>query len=540
MVVSNAVGQVESRVASVDVLGGVEFEELPQSVVTALGRRVSLGVRLSERTSLPVKYEWRRLGANGGFVVVGLNQETLVIERMTVADEGDYQCVVVNAVGAASSSVARVTLSSGISVVRQSGPAGEVKQGDSVAFEVEVESALGVSYQWVKRVAGKEETLAGEVYSRLVLDGVGSVDEGEYVAVVTDGVNRVETAPMGLSVEEALRVEREPVGARVAAGSRVTLSVDARGDSSLSYQWRRDGVEVVGAVGSELVIAALGDGDLGWYDVRIEGSRGGVIYSRPVPVEKVQAVGIRRQPVGMTVGRGAPVAIEVEAVGDGPLQYQWLKNGATLSDNGSVSGTRSARVMIRAAVVADSGNYSVRVSGPAGSVTSVNAPLVVLSGTGTNGGGAAGAAEGVEVEGFLDLAPVKVYEVSAVSGVKVERYEWAVDVVSGLMKWRVAPRVAGSKGGWEDAETGSWKRSGGVGFSVTERMEWVSVMGNVTGSGVNQWETSGAAVQVYGSGNARWMAPVLIGSRVQTVSGKETRWTVTVRYVRSEAGFGGL
>jgi hypothetical protein len=166
--------------------------------------------------------------------------------------------------------------------------------------------------------------------------------------------------------------------------------------------------------------------------------------------------------------------------------------------------------------------------------------LVVLSGTGTNSGGAVGAAEGVEMEGFLDLAPVKVYEVSAVSGVKVERYEWAVDVVSGLMKWRVAPRVAGSKGGWEDAETGSWKRSGGVGFSVTERMEWVSVMGNVTGSGVNQWETSGAAVQVYGSGNARWMAPVLIGGRVQTVSGKETRWTVTVRYVRSEAGFGGL
>jgi hypothetical protein len=540
VVVSNAVGRLESRPATVEVLGGIEFEELPQSVVTVLGQRVSLGVRVSGRTSLPVKYEWRRLRVGGGYTVVGLNQETLVIERMAGTDEGEYQCVVSNAVGAVTSSTARVALSSGIKMVRQSGPLGEAKQGDSVAFEVEVESALGVTYQWVKRVGGKQEILAGEVYSRLVLDGVSSEDEGEYVAVVTDGVNRLESSGMGLSVEEALRVEREPVGARVAAGARVALSVDARGDSSVRYQWRRDGVDVVGGVSSELVIASLSSADLGWYDVRIEGSRGGVIYSRPVPVEMVQPVTIRRQPVGMTIGRGAPVAIEVEAGGDGPLQYQWLKNGVTLSDNGSVSGTRSARVMIRSTVVADSGNYSVRVSGPSGSVTSVNAPLVVLSGTGPSAGGVSAAAEGVEAEGFLDLAPVKVYGVSAVNGAKVERYEWAVDVVSGAMRWRVAPKVVGTKGGWEEAETGSWKRSGGLGFSVTERMEWVSVMGNVSGSGVNQWDTSGAAVQLHGSGNARWMAPVLIGTRVQSLGGKETRWTVTVRYIRAEAGFGGL
>jgi hypothetical protein len=71
-------------------------------------------------------------------------------------------------------------------------------------------------------------------------------------------------------------------------------------------------------------------------------------------------------------------------------------------------------------------------------------------------------------------------------------------------------------------------------------MEWVSVMGAVSGRGVNQWELSGAAVQLHGSGNARWLAPVLIGTRLQSLNGKENRWTVTVRYVRAEAGFGAL
>ena len=82
--------------------------------------------------------------------------------------------------------------------------------------------------------------------------------------------------------------------------------------------------------------------------------------------------------------------------------------------------------------------------------------------------------------------------------------------------------------------------SGDVGEYVAERMEWVSVLGNVSGSGVNQWDTSGAAVQLHGSGNARWMAPVLIGTRVQSLGGKETRWTVTVRYARAEASVEGL
>jgi hypothetical protein len=71
-------------------------------------------------------------------------------------------------------------------------------------------------------------------------------------------------------------------------------------------------------------------------------------------------------------------------------------------------------------------------------------------------------------------------------------------------------------------------------------MSWVGVMGDVSGRGVNRWELSGAAVQTYGSGNAKWLAPMLIGTRVQTLNGKEVRWTATLRYVRSEAGFGGL
>jgi hypothetical protein len=541
VIVTNGIGTVESRPVTVRVPGAVRFSELPESVIAAVGGRVAMGVRISERTALPVRYEWRRLRSGGGYDVVGQNGETLVIDPVTSADGGDYQCVVSNEVGSASTAVAKLMLSTGITLVRQSGPEGMAKQGDSVAFEVEVESALGVTYQWMKRVGGNAEALLGETYSRLVLDGVSGVDAAQYVVVVTDGVNRIESSPMGLTVEDALRVDREPVGARVVTGGRVVLGVEASGDQSLMYQWRKDGRDVLGATNRELVLTGLSSEGIGWYDVRIQGGRGGVIYSRAVPVELVQSVSIRRQPVGVTTGRGNPVALEVEAAGDGPLDYQWLKGGVTLSDSAGVAGARTSRLLIRSALVTDSGVYTVRVNGPAGAVLSQSAPVVVLQSVTVNAGGTVtAAAEGADAAGFLDLAPVKVYEVSAVNGAKVERYEWAVDAVSGMMKWRIAPRVAGQKGGWEEAEKGSWKHVGAPGFSVAERMEWVSVMGSASARGLNQWETSGAAVQSYGSGNTKWLAPVLIGSRVQTVSGKETRWTVTVRYVRAEASFESL
>ncbi len=79
---------------------------------------------------------------------------------------------------------------------------------------------------------------------------------------------------------------------------------------------------------------------------------------------------ITRPPQAVEVRPGENADFEVEAEGTGPLSYQWLRNGALLSDSGPYTGTATARLSIDGVSAAETGVYQVRVLGPAGSVLS--------------------------------------------------------------------------------------------------------------------------------------------------------------------------
>jgi uncharacterized repeat protein (TIGR03803 family) len=68
-----------------------------------------------------------------------------------------------------------------------------------------------------------------------------------------------------------------------------------------------------------------------------------------------------------------------------PLLYQWSKNGATLTNNGSFSGVTTAALTINNVSVANAGNYVVTVSNTLGGTVSSNIALTILenSTTGT-------------------------------------------------------------------------------------------------------------------------------------------------------------
>lgn len=66
---------------------------------------------------------------------------------------------------------------------------------------------------------------------------------------------------------------RGPQSHSIAEGGSVTLSAQAQGSGSLSYQWRRDGVPIAGATTSSLTLTNLTPGVAGDYDVRITDSR---------------------------------------------------------------------------------------------------------------------------------------------------------------------------------------------------------------------------------------------------------------------------
>jgi hypothetical protein len=85
---------------------------------------------------------------------------------------------------------------------------------------------------------------------------------------------------------------------------------------------------------------------------------------------------ILRQPAAFQPFNGCgQLELRVEAIGVGPLSYQWRRNGVNLSDGRSVqgsflSGSNEASLVIRERTAQDAGVYDVVISGPGGVVVS--------------------------------------------------------------------------------------------------------------------------------------------------------------------------
>ena len=87
---------------------------------------------------------------------------------------------------------------------------------------------------------------------------------------------------------------------------------------------------------------------------------------------------ISSPPIDRVSIAGTMTAFSVRAQGTPPLTYQWRRNGTNLVNGGSVSGVTSSNLTLSAVSPNDSANYTVVVSNPAGSVTSVVAVLSVV------------------------------------------------------------------------------------------------------------------------------------------------------------------
>jgi uncharacterized protein (DUF2141 family) len=85
-------------------------------------------------------------------------------------------------------------------------------------------------------------------------------------------------------------------------------------------------------------------------------------------------------PPGNRVAAGGTVAFSVSAQGTAPLSFQWFRDGAALANSARVTGANSPTLQINGLAAGDAGGYSVKVSNPMGSTTSLAPQLYVIVG----------------------------------------------------------------------------------------------------------------------------------------------------------------
>ena len=363
VVISNPFGNTTSSNATLTVLLPPAIIVQPVSQTLTQGATLNLSVTATGSPTLT--YQWRF----NGTAIPGGTSAALSLFNVQESLEGNYQCIVSNPYGSATSTVAVVTIQSPPVIYENGQPQPQtVIQGSNATFSVTAVGDQPFTYQW--RFNGTN--IAGATSNPLVLTGVQTNQAGNYSVVVSNafGFTVSSNALLTVRVPPFIVTQPTPTSQTVVVGSNATITVVAGGDPTLTYQWRLNGVNVPGATGAVLTLTNVQTSQLGSYSVAVSNPYGTVTSSNATLDVKL-APFVATQPQSLAVLVGSPAAFSVTAGGDGPFTYQWRFGGTNLV------GATNASFGLGSALTNDAGLYSVVISSPYGSTTSSNATLTV-------------------------------------------------------------------------------------------------------------------------------------------------------------------
>ena len=359
VVVSNVAGSVASSAATLTVNVPPSITAQPASQTVNEGANVNFTVTASG--TAPLSYQWKKDSVN----IAGATSTTLTLNSVTASQAGSYTVLVSNVAGSVPSAAATLTVNVPPSIITP--PASQtVNEGANVTFSVAASGTAPLSYQWKKdNVAIAEATSA-----TLTLNSVTTSQAGSYTVVVSNVAGSAASSAATLTVNVPPSITTQPANQTVNEGSKVTFSVIASGTAPLSYQWKKDNVNIAGATSATLTLNSVTASQAGSYTVLVSNVAGTVPSAAATLTVNVPPT-ITTQPANQTVNEGSNVTFSVVASGTAPLSYQWKK------DNVAIVGATSATLTLNSVTTSQAGSYTVVVSNVAGSVPSAAATLTV-------------------------------------------------------------------------------------------------------------------------------------------------------------------
>jgi|GEM_PF-1101409 len=217
---------------------------------------------------------------------------------------------------------------------------------------------IGTSFDILDKTTSTGLTLANLLLPvSIVWDTTQFVSNG---IIIANG----ETQPVDIIVD--------PASQTVLQGANVTFTVTVSANSSapFTYQWRKGGVDILGATNETLVLNSVNQASEGVYSVVVSNvlnsdTSAGATLTVNHPAQIVT------HPFSITVGDGDPAQFNVTVSGEDPITYQWQK------DTVDVPGATSATYQIPAVSAANAGSYRVVVTNPFATATSNPATLTI-------------------------------------------------------------------------------------------------------------------------------------------------------------------
>jgi hypothetical protein len=148
-----------------------------------------------------------------------------------------------------------------------------VPVGGNASFNAVAAGSPPLSYQWTLNGTA----ITGATNGTLTIANVQSTNAGTYTVTVSNAFGSTNSASTTLTVTVPPSITQQPQSQTVLAGSAATFSVGVAGTPPLSYQWRRNNLNITGANSPILVINNVQSANAGSYTVRVSNSLNAVI-----------------------------------------------------------------------------------------------------------------------------------------------------------------------------------------------------------------------------------------------------------------------
>ena len=235
------------------------------------------------------------------------------------------------------------------------------------------------AYQNLHLIYGEGLPLDGDSFAITATDNLpdaynnSAVLKDKISYAVTEKQNGVYGLPEPEPVSR-LAIHTNPSAQTAIAGQTATFSVAASGTGTLSYQWKKNGIEIPGATSSSYTTPATTPADdNAVFAVVVKNGSGSTVASVNATLAVLLPPAITTQPSAQTVTVGQTATFSVTATGTAPLHYQWSKNGADIAGATSSSYTTPAT-----SAADDAAEFSVRVRNDAASESSSIAKLSLI------------------------------------------------------------------------------------------------------------------------------------------------------------------
>ena len=325
-------------------IGAYEVQLSPNFITQQPGNQtkcIGTLASFSVNASINVNYQWQR----NGFSIPGANSRILIISPVSIADTGQYSCILSNQMGSINSDTVSLNVRVAPTILSSPGSR-SICENQSTTFNVSASGSAPLTYQWYST----NGMLPGATNASYTINSVGQNNASNYYCIVTNNCGFNQSNGATLNVNTSPSISQIPASVTLCEDNSTIYSVNTTGTTPIGYQWYHDNNNVNGANTGTFSITNADVNDAGNYYCKATNLCGSV-NSNTSAVTIDEKPEITAQSVNTTRCSGQSMTFSVTATGTQPLSYQWYDN------NGLISGATNNTYTINSVTTSDAGNY---------------------------------------------------------------------------------------------------------------------------------------------------------------------------------------